>query len=49
MAGHDSSICPGWDCHGLPVEHQLFKELKMTKYDIDQVKFRKLASDYAMK
>ena len=27
----------GWDCHGLQVEHQLFKELKLTKYDIDQV------------
>jgi isoleucyl-tRNA synthetase len=49
MAGYDSPYVPGWDCHGLPVEHQLFKELKMTKYDIDQVKFRKLASDYAMK
>ena len=31
------------------MEHQLFKELKMTKYDIDQVAFRKKAYDYAMK
>lgn len=49
MRGFDSPYVPGWDCHGLPVEHQLFKELKMTKYDIDQVKFRKKAYDYAMK
>jgi len=49
MRGYDAPYVPGWDCHGLPVEHQLFKELKMTKYDIDQVKFRKLAYDYAMK
>ena len=49
MRGNDSPYVPGWDCHGLPVEHQLFKELKMTKYDIDQVKFRKKAYDYAMK
>jgi len=49
MRGFDSPYIPGWDCHGLPVEHQLFKELKLTKYDIDQVKFRKLAYDYAMK
>ncbi len=49
MRGHDSPFVPGWDCHGLPVEHQLFKELKMTKYDIDQVRFRKMAHDYAMK
>ncbi len=49
MRGFDSPYVPGWDCHGLPVEHQLFKELKMTKYDIDQVEFRKKAYDYAMK
>ena len=49
MRGFDSPYVPGWDCHGLPVEHQLFKELKMTKYDIDQVKFRKEAYDYAMR
>ncbi len=49
MRGYDSPYIPGWDCHGLPVEHQLFKELKLTKYDIDQVKFRKKAHDYAMK
>lgn len=49
MRGYDSPYVPGWDCHGLPVEHQLFKELKMTKYEIDQVAFRKKAYDYAMK
>ena len=49
MRGFDSPYVPGWDCHGLPVEHQLFKELKITKYDIDQVKFRSKAYDYAMK
>jgi len=49
MRGCDSPYVPGWDCHGLPVEHQLFKELKMTKYDISQVEFRRKAYDYAMK
>lgn len=49
MRGYDSPYVPGWDCHGLPVEHQLFKELKMTKYEIDQVQFRSKAYDYAMK
>jgi len=48
MRGLDSPYVPGWDCHGLPVEHQLFKELKLTKYDIDQVQFRKKSRDYAM-
>ena len=29
MRGYDAPYVPGWDCHGLPVEHQLFKELKI--------------------
>jgi isoleucyl-tRNA synthetase len=49
MKGFRSPFIPGWDCHGLPVEHQLFKELNISKHDIDQVKFRKKAYDYAMK
>ena len=27
MAGRDSVYVPGWDCHGLPIEHQVDKEL----------------------
>ncbi|MBI4706985.1 MAG: isoleucine--tRNA ligase [Candidatus Omnitrophica bacterium] len=49
MQGFDSVYVPGWDCHGLPIEHQLFKELKINKYQISQVEFRKKAFDYAMK
>ena len=49
MQGFSSPYVPGWDCHGLPVEHALFKELKMNKYQINQVEFRKKAHDYAMK
>jgi isoleucyl-tRNA synthetase len=28
MAGFSSVYVPGWDCHGLPIEHQVVKELK---------------------
>ncbi|MDO8662066.1 MAG: isoleucine--tRNA ligase [Candidatus Omnitrophota bacterium] len=49
MRGFNAPYVPGWDCHGLPVEHALFKELKMNKYQIDQVDFRKKAHAYAMK
>ena len=27
MSGLDSVYVPGWDCHGLPIEHQVDKEL----------------------
>lgn len=48
LRGFDAPYVPGWDCHGLPVEHQLFKELKITKADISPVEFRKKAARYAM-
>jgi len=49
MQGYDCPYVPGWDCHGLPIEHQLFKELKIAKHQISQLEFRKKAHDYAMK
>jgi len=49
MKGYRSPFVPGWDCHGLPVEHQLFKELKLEKHQIDKVVFRKKAHNFAMK
>ena len=49
MKGFDAPYVPGWDCHGLPVEHQLFKELGISKHEIDKVAFRKKAHKFAMK
>ncbi len=49
MQGYDSLYVPGWDCHGLPIEHKLLKELKLSKSDVDCVDFRRKARDYAMK
>ncbi len=49
MQGFDSLYIPGWDCHGLPIEHQLLKELKQKKGEVDCVEFRKKAYAYAMK
>ncbi|MDD5281180.1 MAG: isoleucine--tRNA ligase [Candidatus Omnitrophica bacterium] len=49
MQGYNCPYVPGWDCHGLPIEHQLFKELKIAKHQIPQLEFRKQAHDYAMK
>ncbi|MBM3244856.1 MAG: isoleucine--tRNA ligase [Candidatus Omnitrophica bacterium] len=49
MRGYDSAYVPGWDCHGLPIEHALFRELKIHKSQIPQLDFRKKAHEYAMK
>ncbi|MBU2578152.1 class I tRNA ligase family protein, partial [Patescibacteria group bacterium] len=40
---------PGWDCHGLPIEYQLFKDLGADKRKMDRVVFRKKAREFAMK
>jgi len=48
MQGYDAAYVPGWDCHGLPIEHQLFKKLKKRKSDVDTLDFRKQAHAFAM-
>ncbi len=47
MRNFASPYVPGWDCHGMPIEHQLFKELGITKSQISQVDFRTQAKAYA--
>ena len=27
LSGYDAPYIPGWDCHGLPIEHQVEKKL----------------------
>jgi len=49
LKGFDCPFIIGWDCHGLPVEHQLFKELKLTKHDVEVSDFRKKAKEYALR
>jgi len=49
MKGFDALYIPGWDCHGLPIEHQLLKDMKASKTDFDTLVFRKKAHEYAMK
>ena len=31
MMGYDAPYLPGWDCHGLPIEHQVDKDLGPAK------------------
>ena len=49
MAGYHAPYVPGWDCHGLPIEHQVMKELGDKKKDLDVSAIRKLCRDYAEK
>ncbi|MDE3035531.1 MAG: class I tRNA ligase family protein, partial [Nitrospirota bacterium] len=49
MAGLRVPYVPGWDCHGLPIEHQVLKELGDKKKGLDVPAIRKLCRDYAEK
>ncbi|MCG3204732.1 MAG: Isoleucine--tRNA ligase [Elusimicrobia bacterium] len=48
LAGFHAPYKPGWDCHGLPIEHQLFKQLGKNKHQISRTEFRSKATDYAL-
>ncbi len=49
MTGFDCPYVPGWDCHGLPIEHQVDKELKAKKLRLSQVEVRQRCREYAKK
>lgn len=49
MSGYQVPYVPGWDCHGLPIEHQVLKELGDKKRDLDALAIRKLCKEYAEK
>jgi isoleucyl-tRNA synthetase len=46
MAGHYAPYVPGWDCHGLPIETQVEKELG-GKAKVSAPEFRKLCREFA--
>ena len=46
MAGHCAPYVPGWDCHGLPIETQVEKELG-GKGKVSPPEFRQMCREYA--
>ena len=49
MAGFHCPYVPGWDCHGLPIELNVDKELGPKKREIGKIAFRAACRDYAGK
>jgi len=47
MKGLDAGFIPGWDCHGLPIEHQVGKKLKEKKLSLEKSEIRKRCRVYA--
>jgi isoleucyl-tRNA synthetase len=48
LDGFDSPYVPGWDCHGLPIEHQIEKARGKEVKQLEPRAFRQACRDYAM-
>jgi isoleucyl-tRNA synthetase len=49
MAGFDAPYVPGWDCHGLPIEHKVDQELGAKKAQMSAASVRRACRKYAEK
>lgn len=49
LSGFDAPYVPGWDCHGLPIEHNVEKKLGKAGDKVDVKTFRAKCREYAAK
>ncbi|MDE5833292.1 MAG: isoleucine--tRNA ligase [Desulfovibrio sp.] len=49
MEGWACAYIPGWDCHGLPIEHKVEQDLKAKRKDLPALTVRRLCREYASK
>jgi isoleucyl-tRNA synthetase len=49
LAGYDAPYVPGWDTHGLPIELQAIRALKVDRNEVDALELRRLCKEFAMK
>ena len=47
LAGFDAPYVPGWDCHGLPIEHQVERKQGKALDKLSARDFRKACREYA--
>jgi isoleucyl-tRNA synthetase len=48
LDGYDAPYVPGWDCHGLPIEHQIEKARGKEVKGLGPREFRQACREYAM-
>ncbi len=49
LSGYAAPYVPGWDCHGLPIEHNVEKKIGKAGSKVPYDKFRAKCREYAMK
>ncbi len=47
--GFRAPYVPGWDCHGMPIEHKVMDKLGSKAREMSKVEIRKKCRDYALK
>ena len=45
--GFRTPYVPGWDCHGLPIEHKVTKALRKEKKEFDSLALRQACKDFS--
>ncbi|MBY6191830.1 isoleucine--tRNA ligase [Microbulbifer agarilyticus] len=49
LSGFDAPYVPGWDCHGLPIEHKVEQKVGKAGVKVDHKTFRQKCREYAAK
>jgi isoleucyl-tRNA synthetase len=49
LLGEFAPYVPGWDCHGLPIEHKVVRELGAAARTLDKAELRRLCETFARK
>jgi isoleucyl-tRNA synthetase len=49
MSGFDAPYIPGWDCHGLPIEHKVETKVGKAGVKVSHKEFRQKCREYARK
>ena len=47
MKGFATPYVPGWDCHGLPIEHKVVKQLRKDKRTLDIPQLREECANFS--
>jgi isoleucyl-tRNA synthetase len=48
MEGFDAPYVPGWDTHGMPIEHAIIKNKGINRHEVPVTTFRQMCYDYAL-
>jgi len=48
MEGYDAPYVPGWDTHGMPIEHAIIKTKGINRHEVPVTEFRRMCGEWAM-